>query len=402
MNQSFNLNNSNAFLTTNGTKLAETDTLFSEFTSYVFNLVKLLSILYSITCAFWLFYVVSDILSQLRYKRSLLKRSHTSDPDLIRNNLFQCRERLVRNSLFFIFLVFEMCFSLLGNLVGIFSLIPSFSYPQYPQDYNCTRILHIHKAHQTGFSSISTFLGIVAHLERFSFSMMIWLFGASLMHLSFAARNKLNVSALMQFILGGILLNLFVFNIMFFVYPNLYAKIAQSLMDQINLIVVLYISKKKFFPAMNSRVIDAFHLNSLAVYNKQKKLLRQYKFLVKFILVTFELYVFKDLFLYNIFLILRTLGVNSCFHDSRSFLIFPVPGSETAKFLYNISYIFLLFVPIIDAIVYFNICFISFAFICSLAVRFVRRRFFLHLPYRYHILRVPLNPHIISATPIYN
>ena len=402
MNQSFNLNNSNAFLATNETKLAEAETLLEEFTSYVFISVKSLNILYSITCAFWLFYVISDILSQLRYKRSLLKRSHTSDPDLIRNNLFQCRERLVRNSLFLIFLVFEMCFSLLGNLVGIFSLVLSYSYPQYPQDYNCTRILHVHKSHQTGFSFISTFIDIVAHLERFSFSMMIWLFGASLMHLSFAARNKLNVSALIQFILGGILLNLFVLCITSLLDPALYAKTVHSLMDQINLIVVVYISKKKFFPAMNSRVIDAFHLNSLAVYNKQKRLLRQYKFLVRFILVTFELYVFKDLFLYNIFLILRTLGINSCFNDPKPFPIFPVPGYATAKLLYNISYILFFFVPISDAIVYFNICFISFAFICSLAVRFVRRRFFLHLPYRYHILRVPLNPHIISATPIYS
>ena len=396
MNQSSNFNHSDTLENT----LAGADRLLEEFTFYAFFLVKLLSILYSITCAFWLFYVISDILSQLRYKRSLLKRSHTSDPDLIRNNLFQCRERLVRNSLFLIFLLFEMSFSILGNLVGLYTFIPSD--PHYPQDYNCTRILHIHRDNHTGYSSTTTFLGKVAHLERFSFSMMIWLFGASLMHLNFAARNKLNVSALMQFILGGILLNLFVLCITSLLDPTLYAKILQSLMDQINLIVVLYISKKKFFPAMNSRVIDAFHLNSLAVYNKQKMLLRQYKFLVKFILVTFELYVFKDLFLYNIFLILRTLGVNSCFHDPRSFLIFPVPGYETAQFLYNISYIFLLFVPIIDAIVYFNICFISFAFICSLAVRFVRRRFFLHLPYRYHILRVPLNPHIISATPIYN
>ena len=357
---------------------------------YMFHLVEIVSAIYFTTCVFWLFYIIKDIFSQLRYKRSLLKRSHTSDPDLIQNNLFQCRERLVRNSLFFIFLVFEMCFSLLGNLGGIYSLVLSYSYPQYPQDYNCTRILDIH-INLTGFSSISTFLGIVAHLERFSFSMMIWLFGASLMHLSFAARNKLNVSALIQFILGGILLNLFVFNIMFFVYPNLYAKIVQSLMDQINLIVVLYISKKKFFPAMNSRVIDAFHLNSLAVYNKQKRLLRQYKFLVKFILVTFELYVFKDLFLYNIFLILRALGVNSCFHDSKSYLIFPVPGYETAQLLYNISYIFLVFVPIIDTFFYFSICLVNLVFICTLALRFVRRKFSLQ-PHRFHVLRVPLNP----------
>ena len=390
---------SNSFSAEN--TLAQADTLLREVTFHFFTLVKFLNILYSITCAFWIFYVIPNILSQLRYKKSLLKRSQSSDPYIIQNNLFQCRERLVRNSLFLIFLVFEICFSLLGNFVSIYTL-PSLSYKQYPEYYNCTRILHIHRVHQIEFASITTFLDLISNFEHFSFSMMIWLFGISLIHLSFAARNKLNVSALIQFILGGVLLNLLILSIIFMLHSHLDAKFLQSFMDQFSLIVVFYISKKKFFPAMNSRVIDAFHLNSLPVYNKQRRLLRQYKVLVKFILFNLELYIFKDIFLFDIYLTLSALGVNSCFNDSEYYLIFPGPGFATGKFLYNISYIFLFFVPIMDTIFYFNMCFVNFAFICSLAIRSVRRRFFLQLPHRYHILRVPLNPHTISATPIYN
>ena len=391
MNQSLNLSILNAFFPIYGTKLAEADTFIEEFTFYVFTLVKLLSILYSITCAFWLFYVISDILSQLRYKRSLLKRSHTSDPDLIRNNLFQCRERLVRNSLLLIFLAFEMCFSILGNFVGMYSLIPSFSYPQYPQDYNCTRILHVHRDHYDEFESISIFLDLFSHLEHLSFSMMIWMFGASLFHLSIAARNKLNVRALIEFTLGGTLLNLLIIIVMLPVYPLFYSKLVQTLRDQLSLIVVFYISKKKFFPAMNSRVIDAFHLNTLTNYHKQKRLLWQYNFLVKLFLVIFEIYVLKDLLIYNTYLILHSLGIKSCLNHSPYYLIFLVPNHDRVAFLYNISYIFLVFVPIIDTFVYFSICLVNLVFICSLALRFIKRRFTLQ-PHRFHVLRVPLNP----------
>ena len=229
--------------------------------------------------------------------------------------------------------------------------------------------------------------------------MMIWLFGASLIHLSIAARNKLRISALVQFIFGGVLFNVFILAAMLSICPRIYAKFVVSLKDQVSLIIVLYISRKKFFPAMNSRVIDAFHLNSLAVYNKQKRLLRRYKVLVNFLLITFELYVLTDLFLYKTYLILHNLGVNSCLNHSKSYVIFPIPGYSTTEFLYSASYIFLLFLPLVDSIVYFNMCLVNSAFICSLAIRFVRRRFFLRLPHRFHVLTTPLNPHVITVIP---
>ena len=399
MNLSTNLNSINEFLPAQVFNIAQAGKFTWDLTIYTFYLVIILSITYFFSCVFWILYITNDIHFQLRYKRSLLKRSSSSDSDLIQNSLFQCRETLVRNSIFLVFLSFETCFSILGNLIGVYSIILSGSNSQYPQHYNCTEIVHIYREHHIGLASIRTFLGLLSHLEHLAFSMMIWLFGASLVHLSIAARNKLKISALVQFILGGFLLNILILIIMFPVYPDLYAKIVQSLMDQVSLIVVLYISKKKFFPAMNSRVIDAFHLNSLSVYNTQKRLLRRYKLLVKFFLITLELYVLKDLFLYNTFLFLHSLGIKSCLNHSKYYLIFPVPGYSTTEFLYNISYIFLFFVPVVDSIVYFNICLVNIVFIGSLAIRFVGRKFFLRQPHRFHVLTVPLNPNVITVIP---
>ena len=397
MNLSTSLHRLNQSLPAQATDIAQTDRLPRDLNIYGFYPVRILSIIYFISCVFWLFYITHDIHFQLRYKRSLLKRFSSSDSDLIQNKLFQCREILVRHSIFLFFLSFEICFSILSNLIGAYSLIHLKTFPLYPLHYNCTEIVHIYTEHSIGFSSISTLLVSFAHLSRFSFSMMIWLLGASLIHLSIAARNKLRISALVQFIFGGVLLNVFILAAMLNIYPWMYAKIVQGLMDQVSMIIVLYISRKKFFPAMNSRVIDAFHLNSFQVYNKQKRLLRRYKVLVNFLLITFELYVLTDLFLYNIYLILHNLGVNSCLN--QSYLIFPVPGYSTAEFLYSTSYIFLLFLPLVDSIVYFNMCLVNFAFICSLAIRFVRRRFFLRLPHRFHVLATPLNPHVITVIP---
>ena len=387
MNLSTNLHDLSSSSPAQLTDTAQTDRLPWNLVNYAFYPVGIFSIIYSISCVFWLFYIIYDIHFQLRYKRSLLKRSSSSDSDLIQNKLFQCREILVRNSIFLFFVSFEICF----NMIGTYSITLSNSYLINPLIYNCTEIAHIHTIEHIGFSPYS----VLIPLDHFSFSMIIWLFGASLIHLSIAARNKLKISALVQFIFGGVLLNMLIFIAMFSIYPRIYAKIVQGLMDQVSMIIVLYISRKKFFPAMNSRVIDAFHLNSFSVYNKQKRLLRRYKVLVNFLLITFELYVLKDLFLYNTYLILHNLGVNSCFN--QSYLIFPVPGYSTTKFLYNVSYIFLLFVPLVDSIVYFNMCLVNSAFICSLAIRFVRRRFFLRLPHRFHVLTTPLNPHVITV-----
>ena len=123
MNLSTSLHGLNQFLPAQVTDIAQTDRFPRDLNIYGFYPVRILSIIYSISCVFWLFYITHDIHFQLRYKRSLLKRSSSSDSDLIQNKLFQCREILVRNSIFLFFLSFEICLSILSNLIGAYSLI---------------------------------------------------------------------------------------------------------------------------------------------------------------------------------------------------------------------------------------------------------------------------------------
>ncbi|KAI6649425.1 hypothetical protein LOD99_11790 [Oopsacas minuta] len=86
-------------------------------------------------------------------------------------------------------------------------------------------------------------------------------------------------------------------------------------MDQISFFIVVYIAKKRFFPAMNSRVIDAYHLHNTNVYLQQKRLFKQYKVLVFVFLFTFEVYILKEIFLFNLFVVLESISLNLCWFN---------------------------------------------------------------------------------------
>ena len=106
---------------------------------------------------------------------------------------------------------------------------------------------------------------------------------------------------------------------------SLFGTIAQSVMNQISILIAIYIAKRKFFPAMNSRIIDAFHYNNVRVYLEQKRLLYRYKVLICFLTFTFEIYILKNLILYNLFVILESISVNPCwFHVTLHFPVFSL------------------------------------------------------------------------------
>ena len=137
-------------------------------------------------------------------------------------------------------------------------------------------------------------LNITYVLEGISFSMMIWLFGVSLFHLSFAARNELRAKSVLLYILLGLVINLILMAFTLIPYTKLFGTIAQSVMDQISISIAIYIAKRKFFPAMNSRIIDAFHYNNVRVYLEQKRLLYRYKVLICFLTFTLEIFIWES------------------------------------------------------------------------------------------------------------
>ena len=158
--------------------------------------------------------------------------------------------------------------------------------------------------------------------------MLIWMFGATLLHLSYAARNELRVKNILRFIFIGLIINVIRSVPLMIPSTSLFAIMTYSLTDQISFFLVLYIAKRKFFPAMNSRIIDAFHLSNTNVYLEQRRILKRYKILIYFLLFTFELYILKYLLLFNLYMILESICVNSCwFHVTLSFPAFTASDS---------------------------------------------------------------------------
>ena len=346
-----------------------------------------LGMLYTVLCAVWLVYVLVNIFSQIRNKRRLdsLRHQNSSNEYLIR--LFTQREPLFRYIIFLIFLSFELIYCLCINTffgmikiseviliqieIGPECFVDSRSFVGTPYD---TR-------------PVIVMLNVFSLLQNYSFSMMIWLFGASLLHLSFAARNELRMKKVLLFTILGVVTNFVITASANISYTSLFGCIGLSLMDQISLFVTLYIARRKFFPAMNSRVIDAYHLHNTNVYLQQRRLLKQYKVIIFVFLFTFELYVLKNLIFFNLYAIFDTIGLNPCwFHVVYHLPMFSLEKS-TRYLLQFLSYCFLVVDHLTNnvsiIIVNVNILYVS-------VKRWVRQNFRNRQTYRYQVCSDPL------------
>ena len=212
--------------------------------------------------------------------------------------------------------------------------------------------------------------------------MMIWLFGVSLFQLSFAARNELKVRAVCYYILLGIVINLVLMVMQLVPYTNIFGVIAKSLMNQVSLFIVLFVARNKFFPAMNRRVNDAYHINT-RMHLRQKGLLTQYQVVVSFFLVTFELVIIKDLFMYNLYVIFESICLNPCwFHVTYHFPMFTL-SENIINILHQISSYSQILLHLTDVIIYSNFVLVNLTFLYVKTKIFFTSRFCHTTRYRY-------------------
>ena len=345
---------------------------------------------YGVLCIFWFVYIINDLFTQLRNKRKLVNNLLYVSNSYYVNSLFVLNETIFRNYLFLIFLIFEiiMCSSInSGCLSDLLDYPPSIN---ISIGYNCTLESDSFIGSPYDYRIGGILITILSFLGDYSFSMMIWLFGASLLHLSIAARNELKVKRVLKFILFGIICNFIVVVFAFIPYTSVFGFIARNVIDQLSFFVVLYIAKKKFIPAMNSRIIDAFHLHNTNVYLKQKRLLKLHKTLIFVFLFTFELSILNDLIFFNISTILDSISSEACwFHVTYHFPIFSLSDS-TKNILSYISICSLIICELVNSIVYFNFIIVYLDFIYVTLKRSLKRRFEYRMQYRYQIFSVPL------------
>ena len=140
------------------------------------------------------------------------------------------------------------------------------------------------------------------------------------------------------------------------------------------------------------RIIDAFHYNNVRVYQEQKRLLYRYKVLICFLTFAYEIFILKNLTLYNLYVIFESISVNSCwFNVTYHFPVFSLLET-TQHILYQISAYFQIMGNLTDIVVYLN-----FNLINLLPIYFITRKNFKRMPccrkkyrYRYQVYSAPL------------
>ena len=358
----------------------------------VYYMNEMFCFVYTLLCIFWLIYVICNIISHVRNKRRLVTLIYLDSGHDYANRLFMQNETILRNSIFLVFLCFELSYCFVFNILGFLLLFN----PAMPVsiDPNCELISDTFLAdaydHKFGEILLRLF-GIL--IKNISFSMLIWMFGASLLHLSYAARNELRAKVILRYILIGLTINLIIAVPLMIPSVSLFGIISCGLINQISFFFVLYIARRKFFPAMDSRIIDAFHLNNTKVYLEQRRLLKRYKMLIYFLLFSFELNILKDLLIYNLFMILESISVNSCwFHVAFSFPMFTISDSPS-HIIFRISLYLLLSARVIELIFTFNmivvnlICIYIFFLQCLKRMNFYNKKIY---RYRYQGFSDPL------------
>ena len=346
-----------------------------------------LGFIFTTLCLFWLVYIIIELIRRIRIKQRLLTIIQYDTNYDYSNVLFIQKESIFRNVIFLIFLIFEMMYCLsIHTLSFVNSTNPMEN--DTVSSINCS--LHSNPTVWTSYDSkLSYMVGFIL-MDDFSFSMMIWLFGSSLLHLSFAARNQLEVKKVLCFICFGIVINfLFVMPIAI-PYISIFGKLFQSFMNQISFFVVIYIARKKFFPAMNSRVIDALHLFGTHEYLKQKKLLMVYQRLVCFFSLTFELCILKDLIFNNFFLISKVISVPPCWIFTTYHLQIFTISEYKRHILVETGFYSWIIVEIINFVIYTNLIIINLNFIIIIAKKYYKKRFCKNTTYRYQIFSAPL------------
>ena len=222
---------------------------------------------------------------------------------------------------------------------------------------------------------------------------MIWLFGISLLNLSHAALERIHAKKIIKYILIVFFINLIIAVGSIIPYTSLVFAMIQSIMDQIGFFILLYIVRKNFFPAMHSR--GRFVLQNINTEKekriesrKQERLLKLYKYVIVFSMITFEMRILKDLVFYNGYIILESISVDPCwFTVTYQLPVFKL-SAPTINIMFYIGLGFLVAVKFIDIIVFFNFTVMNATINCVASWPRLRQQFAMrNKSYRFHIKR---------------
>ena len=104
----------------------------------VFYTSQVLALVYNSLCIFWLVQVIRDLSSLIRNRRILVALTYLDSCHDYANRLFIQKETILRNSIFLVFLCFEMVYCLIINIYGLLAIFHPFSDIPISIDPDCT------------------------------------------------------------------------------------------------------------------------------------------------------------------------------------------------------------------------------------------------------------------------
>ena len=85
--------------------------------SYI--VVQMFGFIYTLVCVFWLVYVIYKLIALIRNRKSLINLSYLNTEHDYKIRIFMHIESILRNSIFLVFLFFELAYCLIINIYGI-------------------------------------------------------------------------------------------------------------------------------------------------------------------------------------------------------------------------------------------------------------------------------------------
>ena len=127
----------------NSSNLSSTSDIFENagFIDFVENksyiVVQMFGFIYTLVCVFWLVYVIYTLIALIRNRKSLINLSYLNTEHDYKIRIFMHRESILRNSIFLVFLFFELAYCLIINIFGIPFAFLNFQNISIPIGPNC-------------------------------------------------------------------------------------------------------------------------------------------------------------------------------------------------------------------------------------------------------------------------
>ena len=235
--------------------------------------------------------------------------------------IFLINESIVRYCIYFLLLLFEFlyfsCQTINSVIYAVYLHKPDSIQTQTLQD-NCTLAPDSLLALIFDAQPVSIAYTCINSFGRFAFAMIAWLLFVTILHLIFAAKNKINPRVIVCSALYGILQELIILPFLLSEYLSIFGIILQSFVDQM-IVVICIFSASYFFKLIHPKTEPLFVIRSEG-YPRRKQLKSQFKFLIIFLLILLECYAIKDLVFYNIYAMLESVSLNTCwFHSTFNF-----------------------------------------------------------------------------------